>query len=26
MEENFLVQKIARALFRANQVHQCAAT
>jgi len=26
MEENFLVQKIARTLFRANQVHQCAAT
>jgi predicted molibdopterin-dependent oxidoreductase YjgC len=26
MEENFLVQKIARALFKANQVHQCAAT
>ncbi|MBT4139428.1 MAG: molybdopterin-dependent oxidoreductase, partial [Candidatus Latescibacteria bacterium] len=26
MEENYLVQKIARALFRANQVHQCAAT
>ena len=26
MEENFLVQKMARALFRANHVHQCAAT
>jgi len=26
MEENFLVQKMARALFRANNVHQCAAT
>jgi predicted molibdopterin-dependent oxidoreductase YjgC len=26
VEENFLVQKMARALFRANQVHQCAAT
>ncbi len=26
MEENFLVQKMARVLFRANHVHQCAAT
>lgn len=26
MEENFLVQKMARSLFRANHVHQCAAT
>ena len=26
MEENFLVQKLARAVFRTNNVHQCAAT
>jgi predicted molibdopterin-dependent oxidoreductase YjgC len=26
VEENFLVQKMARALFRTNHVHQCAAT
>jgi len=26
MEENYLVQKMARAVFRTNNVHQCAAT
>jgi len=26
MEENYLVQKLARAVFRTNNVHQCAAT
>ena len=26
MEENYLVQKLARAAFRTNNVHQCAAT
>ncbi|SVB16302.1 uncharacterized protein METZ01_LOCUS169156, partial [marine metagenome] len=25
-EENFLVQKLARAVFKTNNVHQCAAT
>jgi formate dehydrogenase major subunit/formate dehydrogenase alpha subunit len=26
MEENYLVQKLARAVFGTNNVHQCAAT
>ncbi len=26
MEENYLVQKLSRAVFKTNNVHQCAAT
>ena len=26
MEENYLVQKLSRAVFQTNNIHQCAAT